>query len=150
MKSNPYANNGRKRFPASEPIIRSSKLDTPCKMATHVNTLGRATRANENYRRVWIDTYGPVPDGLDIGHVCHDVDVDCPGGNTCPHRACYELTHLAPQTRSENLSKARYSPERRAMLATVFKRTWDGWTEDQRQAFREKGRVNAMRRHYGE
>lgn len=50
---------------------------------------------------------GPVPDGFDVGHVCHDRDLECPGGVTCRHRRCVNPDHLAPQTRSENLRLKR-------------------------------------------
>lgn len=48
---------------------------------------------------------GPVPEGMDVGHTCHDRAVEsgsCPGGRDCPHRRCCNPAHLEPQTRSEN------------------------------------------------
>lgn len=46
---------------------------------------------------------GSVPDGHDVGHLCHDRDDDCAGGAACLHRRCINPEHLAPQTRSVNL-----------------------------------------------
>lgn len=46
---------------------------------------------------------GPVPDGLDIDHLCHERDSDCPGGVTCPHRRCCNPDHLRPATRRTNV-----------------------------------------------
>lgn len=45
---------------------------------------------------------GPIPEGLDVGHKCHDADGQCAGGPTCPHRACVKPDHLQPETRQEN------------------------------------------------
>lgn len=48
---------------------------------------------------------GPIPDGMDVGHTCHDRAVEdglCPGGRDCPHRKCVNPAHLEAQTRSEN------------------------------------------------
>jgi len=48
---------------------------------------------------------GPIPDGMDVGHECHDRAVtagSCSGGPDCPHRRCCNPAHLGAQTRSEN------------------------------------------------
>lgn len=52
--------------------------------------------------------HGSVPAGHDVGHVCHDLDKTCRGGDTCPHRACADGEHLAAQTRSENARGGRH------------------------------------------
>jgi len=54
---------------------------------------------------------GPVPEKYDVGHACHDKDLDCQDWRTCTHRRCINPDHLVAQTRSENL-KAR--PHRQA------------------------------------
>lgn len=46
---------------------------------------------------------GPVPEKHDVGHVCHDKDVDCQDWRVCTHRRCINPDHLVAQTRSENL-----------------------------------------------
>ena len=63
-------------------------------------------------------TVGPVPDGLDLDHMCHNADPTCPGGRACLHRRCCNPGHLLPSTRSENMTRAserrkmaRYGPE---------------------------------------
>ena len=39
---------------------------------------------------------GPVPDGYELGHLCHAADIEhCDVGPACPHRACVNYqTHL--------------------------------------------------------
>lgn len=45
---------------------------------------------------------GPIPAGLDVDHLCHNEDRECPGGSTCMHRRCVNPAHLGVATRSEN------------------------------------------------
>lgn len=52
---------------------------------------------------------GPIPDGFDIDHACHNPDPDCPGGDACLHRRCVNPAHLEPATRRENLSRSRHT-----------------------------------------
>jgi hypothetical protein len=51
---------------------------------------------------------GPVPEGLDLDHLCHDAGV-CPGGTTCPHRRCVNPQHLRPATRKENMARGHWA-----------------------------------------
>lgn len=51
-------------------------------------------------------TVGPVPEGLELDHRCHDPET-CPGGNGCPHRRCCNPAHLLPVTRQENVLRSR-------------------------------------------
>ena len=46
---------------------------------------------------------GPIPDGLDLDHQCHNRSRDCAGGATCRHRRCVNPADLEPATRSVNL-----------------------------------------------
>lgn len=51
---------------------------------------------------------GPIPEGLDIDHLCHNADTGCAGGWACPHRPCVNfLTHLEPASRSLNLARGQ-------------------------------------------
>ena len=50
---------------------------------------------------------GPVPDGLELDHLCHTRDESCPGGDTCPHRACVNPAHLEPVTSRVNGLRGR-------------------------------------------
>lgn len=51
----------------------------------------------------WEHVNGPVPDGMDVDHECHNRDHQCKGGSTCRHRACVNEEHLAPRTRAQNI-----------------------------------------------
>ena len=49
---------------------------------------------------------GPVPDGYELDHLCHDPEV-CRLGNDCTHRRCMNYEHLEPVDRNENMRRAR-------------------------------------------
>jgi hypothetical protein len=45
---------------------------------------------------------GPIPDGYQLDHTCHNRDDNCAGGLTCGHRACVNPEHLEPVTGKVN------------------------------------------------
>lgn len=47
---------------------------------------------------------GPIPDGLQLDHLCHN-PANCPGGRTCPHRACINPDHFEPKTGRANTQR---------------------------------------------
>lgn len=49
---------------------------------------------------------GPIPEGMDLDHICHDPKT-CDGGKSCPHRRCVNPDHLEPTTDAVNCSKER-------------------------------------------
>ncbi|HZO31102.1 MAG TPA: HNH endonuclease signature motif containing protein [Chloroflexota bacterium] len=51
---------------------------------------------------VWEWTHGPIPDGLQLDHTCHNAASACPGGKSCLHRRCVNPAHLEPVTPLEN------------------------------------------------
>jgi HNH endonuclease len=65
---------------------------------------GRFTVGGENlqaHRVAYTLAVGPIPDGLQIDHMCHRPE-DCAGGNDCPHRRCCNPAHLEPATSRDN------------------------------------------------
>lgn len=53
------------------------------------------------HRAVYQHLVGPIPDGMQLDHLCHD-PASCTGGTACPHRRCVNPAHLKPSTSKEN------------------------------------------------
>lgn len=48
----------------------------------------------------------PVPDGLQLDHLCHTRERDtCPGGRRCLHRRCVNPAHLEPVPQKTNVER---------------------------------------------
>lgn len=45
---------------------------------------------------------GPIPEGMELDHTCHNADPTCPAGDACLHRRCVNPAHLEPVTHREN------------------------------------------------
>lgn len=65
---------------------------------------GRMVRA---HRWSYEDANGLILPDLEIDHVCHNQDLACPGGVTCPHRACVRPSHLEQVDHGENMQRGR-------------------------------------------
>lgn len=46
---------------------------------------------------------GPIPEGLQLDHLCHNADSSCPGGKECQHRRCVNPAHLEAVPRRTNI-----------------------------------------------
>lgn len=69
------------------------------------------TKTTQAHRFAWEQAHGPIPDGIQVGHRCHDEDESCVGkGAECPHRACTRLDHLYLQTPKENSQAGHGNP----------------------------------------
>ena len=55
---------------------------------------------------------GPIPEGADIDHVCHNEELDCPGGAGCRHRRCWNPAHLEAVPHGVNVRRGAKSFER--------------------------------------
>lgn len=53
---------------------------------------------------LWV---GPIPEGYDVDHLCHNDDESCPGGIGCLHRLCVNPVHLEAITTVDNRRRQR-------------------------------------------
>lgn len=71
----------------------------------------------DKVHRVSYDTFvGPIPDGLDLDHTCHN-NAPCLGGVGCLHRRCCNPAHLEPVTRAVNIARGRTGQNRKVVCA---------------------------------
>lgn len=72
------------------------------------NPKGRGSRGRGAHRVAYEMLVGPVPEGMDLDHTCHNA-TGCPGGASCVHRRCVNPAHLEPVTRRVNLVRGARS-----------------------------------------
>jgi hypothetical protein len=97
------------------------------------------------HRAAWILANGPVPDGLQVGHACHDAAAlrgGCSGGVMCPHRRCVRLDHLVLQTSRENSLATPLSRARRNRAVAVCPAGHDITDPDNRMSRVRDGRIH--------
>lgn len=58
------------------------------------------------HRAFYLEHVGPIPEGFDVDHRCHNADPDCERGEQCQHRRCVNPAHLEPVPRGDNLVRA--------------------------------------------
>jgi hypothetical protein len=58
------------------------------------------------YRVLWADLNGPIPDGMQLDHLCHSRDSACMEGPNCPHRRCVNPEHLELVDGATNVRRA--------------------------------------------
>lgn len=56
--------------------------------------------------RLAFEVAGGDPTVEHVDHLCHDFN-DCPGGKSCPHRACCNPAHLAGVTAAQNIRRSK-------------------------------------------
>lgn len=59
------------------------------------------------HRAMYELTVGPIPDGMNLDHTCHNSDAACVGGSNCLHRRCINVEHLEPVTGAENTRRGK-------------------------------------------
>ena len=59
------------------------------------------------HRFAYALTYGQIPDGLTVDHICHNEDTECPGGVACLHRRCVNPEHLEAVSLKTNIQRGR-------------------------------------------
>lgn len=60
------------------------------------------------HRVSWEIHVGPIPEGMHLDHVCHNLDLACTLTSECPHRRCVrpELPHMELVTPGENTRRS--------------------------------------------
>lgn len=81
----------------------------------HVGDQGYGTITIEGKTRkahvgAFLHFVGPIPDGCEIDHVCHNTDPSCSGGSSCMHRRCVNPAHLRAIEHRRNVLAGRSSP----------------------------------------
>lgn len=67
--------------------------------------LGRRSEGKSAVHRVAYEiAIGPIPDGHQLDHTCHN-DTECFGGGDCEHRRCCNPKHLEPVTQQINVAR---------------------------------------------
>jgi hypothetical protein len=66
----------------------------------------RGGRDGVAHRVAYEEWVGPIPEGHEIDHTCHNADPDCVPA-LCPHRRCCNPAHLEPVSPQVNMARAR-------------------------------------------
>jgi hypothetical protein len=85
------------------------RADRPGRYASLVTATsgGRPTRQLPGHRYVFTLVYGPVPAGHVVDHLCHNLDLTCPGPARCLHLQCVAPDHLDATTQVTNVARGR-------------------------------------------
>lgn len=59
------------------------------------------------HRASYLHFVGKIPRGLNLDHLCHSLDLACPGGDGDLHRRCVNWEHLDPVTQQVNVDRSR-------------------------------------------
>ncbi len=70
-------------------------------------------RQTPAHRWAYEHLVGPIHEGLECDHLCHN-GTGCPGGSSCPHRACVNPAHIEPVTHRVNLLRGNTLPAKEA------------------------------------
>lgn len=72
---------------------------------------GFFTPGGSPHRFAYQHFIGPIPEGFQVDHTCHNLDLSCRGlGTKCPHRKCANPDHLDAVTASVNIRRAIGEP----------------------------------------
>lgn len=143
--------------PLPEELFKRIVIDDDGAWWTGARTSGGypAFRGRRAHRLIYEMFVGPIPDGLDIDHECHNRDPACPGGK-CRHRLCMIPSHMVPRTRGENVKRGKTVEAAKARKAAqmVCKNghllellPGKAGKRGCRQCRRERGRVTELRRY---
>jgi hypothetical protein len=74
-----------------------------------------AKRLHQAHRASYEHFTGPIPDGMEIDHLCHNRDVACVNGTGCIHRRCVNPEHLEAATHRINMLRGHTLPAANAL-----------------------------------
>lgn len=126
----------RRTYRWPENLLRRLRFDPPSSMPTGCITwtgmvnddgygmLSVKGKMRYCHRAAYELLRGPIPDGLELDHLCHGADNSCPGGRSCPHRACCNPGHMEPVTTAENGQRGLRNVERLARTHCVHGHEW--------------------------
>jgi hypothetical protein len=77
------------------------------------------TRNPPAHRYGYEHLVGPIPEGMELDHLCHTRDPACMDWRICPHRRCVNPDHLEPVTHAENIVRGRTAAVVRASRAAM-------------------------------
>lgn len=91
------------------------------------NGYGRMRRGGQLHSAhiwYWQQAHGPVPEGLQLDHICHSNDKSCAGGFDCPHRRCVNPNHLEPVAHALNAQRGRLAKLTPKQVAEIKAQPW--------------------------
>lgn len=80
------------------------------------------------HRWYYEQEHGPIQNGLELDHLCHNRDANCPG-NECIHRRCVNPLHLEAVAHPENVRRGRASKLNPVLVAQIRSLCSQGWLQ---------------------
>ena len=77
---------------------------------TGYGTLSIGGKDHYAHRLAYTLFVGPIPEGMDVDHTCHNGDEACNGETLCTHRRCVNPEHLEPVAHRVNVTRSHLAP----------------------------------------